>query len=172
MKKHIFSPIILCLLLGACKKGNDYSATQEKFNFKINGVSLKNVSNGKFFSAQPNSYDYLEFNDPANTGNIIRFYSNNCAFSIPEASGVTVTDINNCTFSLNNPPANSSLVYRYQSGTLVSSRSNCSNFIDLFGFLRTTCSISGTFNLTLINNAGQTIIITSGEFFFNSILIM
>ena len=176
MKKHILFSGILCIVFGACIKGKDYVTPVNKLTFEMNGVKYSTASNGNFVKRTGGIDGYLEFNDPVNPEMEIRMYTNDnhCAYRKAVNDYACISDFTTCSLYFVTPPSDPLQVYHYQSGSLTFSTTNCitKNGTDLFTGLPvvyTYCDVSGTFNLTLVNDAGQTIVITNGEFLFHQI---
>jgi hypothetical protein len=99
---------------------------------------------------------------------------NHCAYRKAVNDYAYISDFTTCSLYFVTPPADSLEIYHYQSGSITFSTSNCltKQLTDFFTgqpYDYTYCDVAGTFNLTLVNDAGQTLIISNGEFFFHQI---
>jgi len=101
-------------------------------------------------------------------GGKIFFDINNCAYLVPEILNSYIGA--NCTLYITNDqdtPIDSSKIFSYQSGSLDLNIGECNTHTveDIWGLISyevTTCMVSGTFDLILVNKDNETIEITNG----------
>jgi hypothetical protein len=146
--------LLLICLLTSCKKSS--STGNVEFSFNYNGRTYDNVADGAPIVSNGDIIG-IEIRKPDVFGGVLRFFwNNNCAYIIPSGTDIFYDD-NTCKFN-SARPIDSSRLYIYHSGGKQNyTISNCQQKDDAFtGAIYETCTVSGSFALVLINNAGNT----------------
>ncbi len=149
---------LICLMqLAGCKKDSGHEMWE--FSFTYDGQTYNNRDYGSPVEFQGNVIG-IEIHKPDVFGGVVKFiWTDTCAFLEPTGMDIFF-NYNSCDF-VSATPVDSSRIYRYSSGSGSSAASNCKTKTDrLFNVTYTKCTISGTFSLVLINNAGDTKSIT------------
>ena len=131
-----------------------------EFSFTYNGQTYTNPDYGSPIEGQRDIAG-IEIRKPDVLGGIVRFiWSTNCAYLQPTGMDISYND-NTCTFFVMGAAVDSSRIFTYGSGSKNYTITNCKTKKDwLNGGTYNTCTISGSFSLVLINNAGLTKSIT------------
>ena len=139
--------------LAGCKK--DSAGNMWEFSFTYNGQTYSNRDYGSPLVDQGDVVG-IEIRKPDVLGGTVRFiWRNNCAFLEPTGLDISF-NYNSCDF-FPGTLVDSSKIYRYSAGSGTTAASNCETKRDrLNGVNYTACTISGSFSLVLINNAGDT----------------
>ena len=158
-------PILITLLaamLFSCS-----NEPNEEFSFTYNGKKYHNTSANLNIGVILPGIQRIFIHMPDVFGGEIYFDIQNCAYLVPEFPGSYIGQ--NCTLYSTDQytPIDSSKVFAYQSGSLNLTIGECNTYTveDPFGFFSyevTTCQVSGTFDLTLVNKNNETIEITNG----------
>jgi len=172
MKKNILSILLLVciffiLVLFACKKsssGSKHSPADGKFRFTYNGIKYELLY--KDGDAEWAVDDGIYIYRPDLFGGVIYFPYKNCAYLDPDFN---IMRNSNCELTRNGGPIDSTLVYLYQSGSFTMFYSNCYqqpeyDIVTGSTYAYDVCDVTGTFDLTLKNSEGKTIVITDGSF--------
>jgi len=151
----------------ACKKSSSdtkHFPTDSRFRFTYNGIKYELPVNEGTTEWAINNGIYIY--RPDLFGGAIHFPFSNCAYLDPD---LDIIAHGNCDLTKNGAPIDSALVYLYQSGSFNISYTNCYQKSEYDIVTGTTivydvCDATGTFNLTLKNSEGKTIVITDGSF--------
>ena len=174
MKKLTILSFITLLLfeLSGCKKEDVSNSNQNSgsdyISYTYNGINYKS---GLSFTGNG-----IRIVIPGEPGQQIYFSLPTCAFAIPDGIIYGYNSINGvCTPSLGGQEADPLKVYLYRSGTLSYSYSNCYDSpVMVYGTnggtrLVRLCTVSGKFDLTLINSNEEIITIRNGTFTLHNI---
>lgn len=150
--------LILLTQLTGCKK--ETGAGMWEFSFTYNGQTYTGSEYGSPMEAQGDIVG-MEIRKPDVLGGTVKFsWLNNCAFLEPTGMDIAF-NYNTCAFFVTGGTVDSSKIFTYSTGSGNTTATNCKNKRDrLNGVDYTTCTISGSFSLVLINNAGVTKSIT------------
>ena len=163
MKTLILISITLAVtLLSGCS-----NESNEEFSFTYNGKNYHNTSSNLNVGVITSGIKHIFIRMPDVFGGEIYFDLNNCAYLVPKIPGSYIGA--NCTLysTDQDTPIDSSKVFTYQSGFLNLTIEECNTKTvedpyGIFSFEVTTCMVSGTFDLTLVNKDNETIEITNG----------
>jgi hypothetical protein len=152
-----FRSIIYLVFLAqfaGCKK--DSGRDMWEFSFTYNGQTYTGAEYGSPMEGQGDIVG-IEIRKPDILGGTVKFsWVNNCAFLEPTGMDISV-NYNTCAFFVMSGTVDSSKIFTYSSGSGNTTATNCKTKTDrLFNVTYTTCTISGSFSLVLINNAGLT----------------
>ncbi len=146
--------LILLTQLTGCKKNSGHEMWE--FSFTYNGQTYTGAEYG---SPREFRGDILgiEIRKPDVLGGVVRFiWANNCAILEPTGMDISFNE-NSCAFYTTGSPVDSSKIFTYSSGSGNTTATNCKTKRDRLNRVDyTTCTISGSFSLVLINNAGLT----------------
>ncbi len=146
--------LIMLTQLSGCKKHSGHEMWE--FSFAYNGQTYTGAEYGSPIEYQGDIIG-IEIRKPDVLGGIVRFiWVNNCA--ILEPTGMDISfNANSCAFYITGTSVDSSKIFTYSSGSGNTTAANCKTKTDrLFNVTYTTCTVSGSFSLVLINNAGVT----------------
>jgi hypothetical protein len=130
-----------------------------EFSFTYDGKTYNNSEYGSPVEYQGDIVG-IEIRKPDVLGGVVRFeWTNNCAFLEPTGMEIFF-NYNTCTF-FTATSVDSSKIFTYASGSASTTASGCKTRHDPFnGVDYTVCTVSGSFSLVLVNNAGITRSIT------------
>ena len=160
MTRFNFRSILLLVILlqsAGCRKFSEDNSWE--FSFTYNGQTYKGSEFGSPRELQGDVVG-IEIHKPDVLGGVVKFiWINNCA--ILEPAGMDISfNFNSCAF-YSPTPVDSSKIFTYSSGSGNTVASDCENKHEpIFNVDYTTCTISGSFSLVLVNNAGDTKTIT------------
>lgn len=150
--------LIFLTQLTSCKK--DLGREMWEFSFTYNGQTYTNPEYGSPIHGLGDIAG-IEIRNPDVLGGTVRFiWATNCAYLQPTGMDISFND-NTCTFLVMGGAVDSSKIFTYSSGSKNYTVTNCKTKKDpLNGGTYNTCTISGSFSVVLINNAGLTKSIT------------
>jgi hypothetical protein len=170
IKKSFLPIIILVMAFSSCKKTHPYYSPY-LVSFEYNGITYSNMGNTNLADVIPFNDLGIFINMPDIFGGYISFPRNGCAyldpnyFSVYEDAGCKLYTIDTIG---NHGVIDSEKVYIYKSGNLNLETTDCetiygTNISTGQPLNRTTCRVTGTFDLELQNKFQQVIKITNGK---------
>ncbi len=169
--KHLYI-IVMALCFISCKKTDDKASDEKpEFSFVYNGKTYYSSVTGDVSNAGvggDENVQSIHIDMPEIFDGIIYFVEPGCAYMAPRNETIYV-DTPDCKLSLNRGTTaiDSAKVYLYKSGKIDISVDKCVNKSETDIYTGQTgsykvCRFSGTFELTLVNNKQEAIVITNG----------